>query len=118
MNRLTKKNQNTAQRKNRVRATVSGTSERPRLTVTITNLHASAQIIDDTKHHTIVSMTTVADKKAIGTMTEKAAYVGEEIAKKAKAKKVTKVVFDRNGRKYHGRIKAMAEAARKNGLEF
>ena len=86
--------------------------------MTISNLHISAQIIDDSKHHTIVAATSVGDKKATGTMTERAVYVGEQLAKKAKAKKVTKVVFDRNGRKYHGRIKALADAARQNGLEF
>ena len=118
MNRLQKKSQNAQQRKNRVRATVIGTTERPRMSVTISNLHVSAQIIDDSEHKTLVSATTVGDKKATGTMTEKAALIGAEIAKKAKAKKVTKIVFDRNGCKYHGRIKALAEAARQNGLEF
>lgn len=118
MNRLVKKAQNAAQRKNRVRAKVIGTTERPRLSVTISNLHVSAQIIDDSTHKTLVSATTVGDKQATGSMTEKAAYVGEQVAKKAKAKKVAKVVFDRNGRKYHGRVKALADAARQNGLEF
>jgi large subunit ribosomal protein L18 len=118
MNRLQKKSQNAAQRKNRVRATVIGTPERPRLSVTISNLHVSAQVIDDSAHKTLVAATTVGDKKATGTMTERAAYVGEMIAKQAKTKKITKVVFDRNGRKYHGRVKALAEAARQNGLEF
>lgn len=107
-----------ALRKNRVRAVVSGTAERPRLTVTISNTHISAQIIDDTAHKTIVAATTVGNKSAKGTMTEKAVIVGTDIAKKAKAKKIEKVVFDRNGRKYHGRIKALAEAARAGGLEF
>ncbi len=105
-------------RKNRVRSTVSGTSERPRLTVTVSNLHVSAQIIDDTAHNTLVSATSVGSKTAGDTMTAKAEWVGNEIAKKAKAKKITKVVFDRNGRQYHGRIKALAEAARAGGLEF
>lgn len=107
-----------ALRKNRVRAVVSGTAERPRLTVTISNTHISAQIIDDTAQKTIVAASTVGNKSAKGTMTEKAVIVGTDIAKKAKAKKIEKVVFDRNGRKYHGRIKALAEAARAGGLEF
>lgn len=107
-----------AQRKNRVRATVSGTSERPRLSVTISNMHVSAQIIDDVTKKTLASATTVGNKSAKGTLTEKAALIGSEIAKKATAKKVKLVVFDRNGRKYHGRIKALAEAARAGGLEF
>lgn len=118
MNRIAHKLQNRALRKGRVRAVVSGTSERPRLTVFISNLHVSAQIIDDTKHLTIASATTIGNKAAKGTMTEKAALVGAEIAKKAKAQKVTTVSFDRNGRKYHGRVKALADAARENGLEF
>lgn len=104
-------------RKNRVRSVVSGTADRPRLSVSISNTHVSAQIIDDETGKTIVAATTVGSKAA-GTMTEKAATVGTDIAKKAKAKKVTKVVFDRNGRKYHGRVKALAEAARAGGLEF
>lgn len=107
-----------ALRKNRVRSTVSGTAERPRLSVTITNMHVSAQIIDDVAKKTLASATTVGNKAAKGTMTEKATLIGNEIAKKAIAKKVGKIVFDRNGRQYHGRIKALAEAARAGGLEF
>ncbi len=108
---------NIALRKNRVRATVSGTAERPRLTVTISNIHVSAQLIDDVAGKTLAAATTVGSK-AKGTLTEKAAVVGKEIASKAKKSKVTKVVFDRNGRKYAGRLKALADAARKEGLEF
>ena len=108
---------NIALRKNRVRSTVNGTAERPRLTVTISNIHVSAQIIDDVAGKTLASATTVGTK-ATGTLTEKAAVVGKEIATKAKKAKVTKVVFDRNGRKYAGRLKALADAARKEGLEF
>lgn len=104
-------------RKNRVRSTVSGTAERPRLTVTVSNLHVSAQIIDDVAGKTLAAATTVGSK-AGGTLTEKAAVVGKDIATKAKKAKVTKVVFDRNGRKYAGRLKALADAARNEGLEF
>ena len=106
-----------ALRKNRVRSTVSGTAERPRLTVTVSNLHVSAQIIDDVAGKTLAAATTVGSK-AGGTLTEKAAVVGKDIATKAKKAKVTKVVFDRNGRKYAGRLKALADAARNEGLEF
>lgn len=106
-----------ALRKNRVRSTVSGTAERPRLTVTVSNLHVSAQIIDDVTGKTLAAATTVGSK-AGGTLTEKAAVVGKDIATKAKKAKVTKVVFDRNGRKYAGRLKALADAARNEGLEF
>lgn len=118
MNNLSKKLQNRALRKGRVRAVVSGTSERPRLTVFISNMHVSAQIIDDSAQATLVAATTIGSKQAKGSLTEKAAAIGTELAKKAKTKKITKVAFDRNGRKYHGRIKALADAARENGLEF
>ncbi|MDO5343998.1 MAG: 50S ribosomal protein L18 [Candidatus Saccharibacteria bacterium] len=104
-------------RKNRVRAKVSGTPERPRLSVTISNTHISVQLIDDVKQHTVAATTTVGTK-AKGTMTEKAAAIGTEIAKKAKKVKISAVVFDRNGRQYAGRLKALAEAARQEGLEF
>jgi large subunit ribosomal protein L18 len=117
MSRISHKVENLARRKYRIRSTVSGTAERPRLTVSISNQHVSAQVIDDTTHKTLAHATTVG-KKATGTMTEKAAMVGAEIAKKAKTAKVKKVVFDRNGRLYHGRIKALADAARAEGLEF
>ena len=118
MNRLTSKVQNLARRKHRIRAIVSGTTERPRLTVSISNMHVTAQIIDDTKHLTVAYVSTIGNKTATGTMTERATWVGTEIAKKAKAAKVRSVVFDRNGRLYHGRIKALADAARAGGLEF
>lgn len=103
-------------RKNRVRSQVSGTSERPRLTVTISNIHVSAQIIDDTQGKTLVHSTTVGTKQK-GTTTEKAAFVGKDIAIKAKKAKITKVVFDRNGRLYAGRLKALADAVREEGIE-
>lgn len=114
---LAKKLLNRSLRKNRVRARITGTAERPRLTVTISNVHVSAQLIDDVSGHTVAAATTVG-KKASGTTTEKCAVIGAEIAKSAKKKKVTAVVFDRNGRQYAGRLKALAEAARKEGLEF
>lgn len=105
-------------RKNRVRSTVIGTTERPRLTVFISNKHIHAQIIDDSKGATLASATTAVAGAAKGSMTEKAVALGTEIAAKAKKAKVSKVVFDRNGRKYHGRLKALADAARAGGLEF
>lgn len=117
MTNLAKKLLNRSLRKNRVRAKVTGTAERPRLTVTISNLHVSAQLIDDVAGKTIAAATTVGTK-ATGTMTEKAAKVGTDIAKKAVKNKIKAVVFDRNGRKYAGRLKALADAARKEGLEF
>ena len=116
-NSLAKKLLNRSLRKARVRAKVSGTAERPRLSVTISNVHVSAQLIDDVKGHTLASATTVGTN-ATGTMTEKCAIIGTEIAKKAKKAKINAVVFDRNGRQYAGRLSALADAARKEGLEF
>lgn len=118
MNRITQKAKNLIRRKYRVRSKVIGTSDRPRLTVFVSNKHISAQIIDDSKHTTVVSVTTIGSKNSGETMTEKATWVGTEIGKKAKTAKVKSVVFDRNGKLYHGRVKALADAARNEGLEF
>jgi large subunit ribosomal protein L18 len=118
MDKLAHKLLNKSLRKNRVRAKVSGTTERPRLSVTISNRHIIAQVVDDTQDKTLAYVSTVGTKAAKGSMTERAAWTGTEIAKKAKAAKVTVVVFDRGGRIYHGRIQALADAARKAGLEF
>lgn len=118
MNRIAHKLQKLALRKNRIRSTVSGTAERPRLSVHVSNLHVSAQVIDDTAHKTLAHATTVGQKNLPTSMTERAAWVGEQIGKQAKAKKVKTVAFDRGGRAYHGRVKALADAARKAGLEF
>ena len=118
MDRIAHKLQNRELRKNRIRTVISGTSERPRLSVSISNKHVIAQIIDDTKHKTLVYATTVGEKNADGSMTDKAIWTGKEIAKKAKTAKIKQVVFDRNGHLYHGRIKALADAAREGGLEF
>ena len=118
MNSLAHTLHNAWQRKHRVRATVSGTTERPRLSVHISNKHIVAQIIDDTKHQTLAYASTVSSKAAKGSMSERAAWVGTEIAKKAQAAKVKVVVFDRGSRLYHGRVAALADAARNAGLEF
>ena len=104
-------------RQKRTRAKIHGTEVRPRLSVHISNLHVSAQIINDDTMTTLVSATTVGTKLT-GSKTEKAAKIGEEIAKKAKKAKINTVVFDRNGRQYAGRLHALADAARKEGLEF
>jgi large subunit ribosomal protein L18 len=106
-------------RRNRVRAKVSGTAERPRLSVTISLHNVSAQIIDDTKGATLAAATSVGAKELKGkSLTEKAAFVGAAVAKSAKKAKISKVAFDRNGRKYMGRLTALADAARGEGLEF
>lgn len=118
MNKVIKKSKNLSLRKARIRSTVGGTSERPRLTIKITNLHVSAQIIDDTTGNTLVSASTYKSKDAKASKTELATTVGTQIAKNAKKAKVTKVVLDRNGKQYHGIVKAFAEAARTEGLEF
>jgi large subunit ribosomal protein L18 len=117
-NRLAKVSHSTAQRKKRVRATVIGTTERPRLSVYISNRHVIAQIIDDSAHKTVAYVSTVGQKAATGTMIERATWVGESIAKQAKAAKVKAIVFDRGSKLYHGRVAALADAARKSGLEF
>ena len=104
-------------RANRTRAKIHGTAERPRLSVHFSNLHITAQIIDDDKKVTLAYATTVGAKRT-GTKTEKAAKIGEEIAKKAKTAKIKKVVFDRGSKLYAGRMSALADAARKEGLEF
>lgn len=106
----------------RVRQRITGTPERPRLAVFRSLNHIYAQIIDDTAGHTLVSAADVEAgvRKATGTKTklQVAELVGAAIAEKAKDKGITQVVFDRGGFRYHGRVKALAEAARKGGLSF
>lgn len=102
----------------RVRAKISGTPDCPRLCVYRSNKHIEAQIIDDVKGVTLVSTSSVQLKLANGSNVEAAKAVGEEIAKLAVAKKISKVVFDRGGYLYHGRVAALAEAAREGGLKF
>lgn len=118
MSKISRTLQNSFRRANRVRASLTGSAERPRLSVHVSNMHVTAQVIDDVSHRTLAYVSTVGSKQATGTMTERAAWVGAEIAKKAKAAKVKHVVFDRGSRLYHGRLKALAEAARNAGLEF
>jgi large subunit ribosomal protein L18 len=108
---------NRLKRHKRVRVHVSGTKERPRLAVYRSLNHVYAQLIDDAGSHTLAAASTVA-LKAKGNGIAEAAKVGKEIAAKAKAAGVSSVVFDRGGFLYHGRIKALADAAREAGLEF
>lgn len=107
-------------RHNRVRAVVEGTSARPRLAVYRSNKHISAQIIDDEKQITLVSASTFENgsKFENGSNIEAAQKVGEMVAKRAQEAGVTTVVFDRGGFLFHGRVKALAEAAREAGLKF
>ena len=104
-------------RAKRTRAKIHGTAERPRLSVHFSNQNITAQIIDDDKKTTLCYVTTVG-QKLTGTKTEKAAKIGSEIGKKVKTAKISKVVFDRGAKLYAGRMSALAEAARKEGLEF
>lgn len=103
-------------RKKRVRSKLFGTAERPRLTVYRSNRKMFAQIIDDSKGKTLVSGSTVAKSKA--PKAKQAQELGHDIAKKALAKKIKKVVFDRGSYSYHGRVQLLADAAREGGLEF
>lgn len=102
----------------RVREKVSGTSGKPRLCVFRSNKHISCQVIDDVKGVTLASSSSVELKLSDGGNQEGAKKVGEDIAKKCLEKKITSVVFDRAGYIYHGRVKALAEAAREAGLKF
>ncbi|CAB4938196.1 unannotated protein [freshwater metagenome] len=104
----------------RVRKKVSGTSERPRLVVSRSTRHLFVQVVDDTQSRTIAFASTMeADLRgASGDKTAKSRQVGALIAKRAKEAGVTSVVFDRAGNKYHGRIAAVADSARENGLDF
>lgn len=104
----------------RVRKKVVGTAARPRLVVTRSTRHVFAQVIDDTEGHTLASASTMeADLRAdSGDKTAKSRKVGELLAERAKQAGVDKVVFDRAGNKYHGRIAALADGAREKGLEF
>ena len=109
-----------ARRHFRVRKNVRGTAERPRLVVTRSTRHITAQIVDDLQGHTLVSASTL-DASIRGTEGDKSALagkVGALLAERAKAAGVSKVVFDRGGNKYAGRIAALADAAREAGLEF
>ncbi len=105
-------------RKVRSRGKIFGTKERPRLSVHVSHRHINAQLIDDSTSTTFTSISSVGKKNIPSNMTEKAKWIGEEIGKNALKAKIKKVTFDRNGRLYHGRIKTLAEAARKTGLDF
>ena len=120
MIRKVSRNEMRVERHERIRKDLKGTSERPRLNVFRSNANITAQIIDDEKGVTLVSASTLEKelKIANGGNVEAAKVIGAEIAKRAKKAKIKEVVFDRGGYLYHGRVKALAEAARENGLEF
>ena len=110
-------------RRKHIRKTILGSSERPRLVVFKSNKHIYAQLIDDVSQTTITAASTLT-KEIAAQLTDtkskigKAAVVGEHVAKLATDKKISKIVFDRAGYLYHGRVKALADGARKGGLEF
>lgn len=113
---MNKKQEKRIRLKKKIRSKVFGTLECPRFSVFRSNSYIYAQLIDDNKGETLVSFSDMAMKK--GTKTEKAKEVGTEIAKIAKGKGINKVVFDRNGFKYTGRVEALANGAREGGLAF
>lgn len=119
---ITKTTRNAARKKRhqRIRRKVHGTSERPRLTVYRSNKHIYAQLIDDEAGHTVISASTNEKDASLDHTSniEAAKYVGEQIAKRAKDAGIETIVFDRSGYKYHGRVKALADAAREAGLQF
>lgn len=106
-------------RHTRVRRRIRGTGERPRLAVYRSNRYIYAQVIDDVAGHTLAAASSVEPELRSGTLTvATAAEVGKVVASRAKQAGVTRVVFDRGGYKFHGRVKALADAAREAGLEF
>lgn len=107
-------------RKKRIRANMEGTAERPRLSVFRSNKHIYVQLVDDVKGQTMVAASTSEEnlKEKLGGSVEGAKTVGGLVAKRALAKNISMIVFDRSGYLYHGRIKALADAARENGLKF
>ena len=116
MNKSTIKYEKRTRRHNRIRAKVTGTIERPRLSVYKSNKHLYAQLIDDAAGNTLASISTGAIKGK--GMIEKAITAGKEIAKLASSKNIKKIVFDRGGFIYTGQVKALADGAREGGLEF
>jgi large subunit ribosomal protein L18 len=112
--------ESTRRRHTRVRRTVTGTTERPRLAVYRSNQHIYAQVIDDSRHHTLVAASTLETdlKKTAGDTCDASVAVGKLVAERAIAQGIKQVVFDRGGNLYHGRVKALADAAREGGLDF
>lgn len=117
MNNIVLKHKRFIQRKGRVRAKITGTAARPRLAVHRSLKHISCQLIDDLAGKTLAASSDVK-VKVTGTKTTKAQAVGTDIAEQAKKLSITTVVFDRSGYRYHGRIKELADSARKAGLVF
>ena len=107
-------------RKKRIRSRIEGTTEKPRLSLFRSNKHLYVQLVDDVKGHTLVSASTSEEelKEKVGGSIDGAKTLGNMVAKRALAKKIDSIVFDRSGYLYHGRVKALADAAREGGLKF
>lgn len=119
MKRIIAKNNRRVKRKNHIRKTLSGTADRPRMTVFRSNKNISVQVIDDVAGHTLASVSTLeADLKGLKSNIEGGKKVGQVIGERLKDAKIETVVFDRNGYKYHGVVKAVADAAREAGIKF
>lgn len=118
MNALILKNNKRIKRIKSIRKNMSGTTERPRVSVDRSHKHIYAQIVDDLTHKTIASHSDLKVKKSKAKPVEIAKEIGMELGKLAVEKGVKKVVFDRRGFKYHGRVKALADGLRESGLEF
>lgn len=122
MSRLTEKHESLLRRKSRVRRKVSGTPERPRLSVFRSLRHMHVQVIDDSTGRTLAAASTLDKGLSEGLKSKSdiaaAQVIGKAIAERAKAAGISAVVFDRGGRPFHGRVKALADAAREGGLEF
>lgn len=115
---LKAKQANTLRRALRTRARLHGTAVKPRLSVQVSLQHVAAQLINDDENRTIIGVSTVGQKLSGKNMTEKAAWVGAEVAAKAKTAGIEQAIFDRGAKKYHGRIAALADAAREKGLKI
>ncbi|MFK7844170.1 MAG: 50S ribosomal protein L18 [Rhodothermales bacterium] len=104
--------------KRRIRKRINGTPESPRLSVFRSSQHIYAQLIDDLSGHTLAAASSLEDVKMKGSSVEKSVEVGKKLAERAKAAGIESAVFDRNGFRYHGRVKALAEGAREGGISF
>ena len=118
MKKTEKKTELRIRRHGRVRSQVAGTTERPRLAIYKSNRYLHAQIIDDSKGHTLAAGSTKESTAKSAKKSEDAVWLGGEVAKRAKEAHITKVVFDRGGFRYIGRVAAFADAVRAGGLEF
>lgn len=118
MNRIKQKTSRHERRKTRVRAKISGTAARPRISVFKSNKHLYAQVIDDVAGHTLAAVANIGDFKSLKVTVADAEKLGQALGEKLKTLNITTAVFDRNGNQYHGVIKALADGTRKAGIAF